>query len=369
MFANHIVHSREDMRLHALVPENSFVFDELARLADGRIKISVIGKSLFHLSDQTLLIGWGGLGNLIRYVAGNPFFCIWSIYPGQPLAHLRPEYQPWWSRLLHPDRESLIRYLNDSKVLYFMDAPNFEYHCKATGTCPPEQYWPVPIEDSQMRWRTRPGTGNLLRISYVGRGSVLWKIIPFVNLVDGLIKSDCHIQARIYTDDSALFERAFIKHGIPGYNIEYRKNVTGTQLKAEISEWATVHAGMGISVLEGATCGIPSICLDPKEDSEDGVSWTWLYERSRHDIGDPGRHVPRPLDEIITVMQDSNLSKFFSRKTREYVEENHLIGNVYARMLNHKAERRLSDYVSAHGLRFEIMHRIIARFNKMWRIS
>jgi hypothetical protein len=113
---------------------------------------------------------------------------------------------------------------------------------------------------------------------------------------------------------------------------------SGTALDEYLVKNIDVLAAMGISALEGAKFGIPTILLDVSYGPIDGdYVFKWLYESSSYGLGDmiDESHFSKgnlSLDRIISQVRNDYAT--ISDRTYEYFNRNHSISSVCEKFID-----------------------------------
>lgn len=351
---------------HAIVPKNSYTENELKKLNSRQIKISHIDQGRVCLESTSLLVGWGGVGNLLKSISGNPLYIVWSIFPGSPLSHLNVENRSFLMKWLALKKQKVSGYLAKSSTLYFMDSPNLLEFNRLSSSIAPKQFLPIPIAVEKnlfiLNKRISTSLPNL-NVSYVARGKVPWKVYPFVSFIRDLVRHSIQPTIKIFTDDSELFKNIFKKIDLE-LQIEYIYGVSGESLRNNLADWSDLHIGMGTAVLEGGAIGIPSICIDYAESLTDLPSWTWLYQNSSFDLGQLHPNHFQSTLEIKSLFSTDDQIEKMSNQTFDYVSRNHSAEKVLNELLGIDAIFHLSDYLSAHGLLITLAHKFFIWFKR-----
>lgn len=358
----------QDVQLLVILPEGSYVETELKKLLSPHIKIKYLSSGKVFLEKDDIVVCWSGVRSLFFQLAGNPRLVIWSILAGSPLAHLATPTNVLLRRLVERIRRKVAFYLIDNKALHFMDGPTLSAFEEVYNWKTIEQYFPVPIaikpNDYLSKNRRNQFTGETINISYIGRGHVVWKVHPFVALIRFCLSCCKCLNIRVYTDYNDLFVKQMERARIDLKYVRFINDKHGKELTRELGEWSDIHVGMGTSVLEGASCGIPSICIDPMFDYKEPLSWRWLFNCKNYDLGDfICRYENSDVSTLKKFILTYSIREEYSQKTYEYVYKNHAASQVLLKIINNKSTATLPDYIKSHSSFLHLLY-VIKSFVK-----
>lgn len=177
---------------------------------------------------------------------------------------------------------------------------------------------------------------SFLRITYIGRGSEYWKIVPIERVLKDLNTEGIKYELHIFTDFNYKFEE--ILNPIKFNNsIYYHFNVFGKSLRDKLLEISDLHFGMGTSALEGAALGIPTVLVDPSNfPIPDNYLYQWLFEKKEFSLGafiDKEIHFSgHRITHIINSIRVEKDRYDISHKCFQYVADKHSL-NVTVTLL------------------------------------
>lgn len=363
------------LRCRVICPRGSFVHEELRMLASKRIRILHWEKNVATGDAQSLLVCWGGLGSLQKLRGYNPRILVWTVMPGQMFAHLdRIEKSfPLFGFYIRKIRTRIAHYLATTSGVVHMDRTTKFAFEQFTDVQTDEGYLPIPIQVRSNQFLENLEIATPLRtfrVSWVGRSSTPWKIIPLVRFFeDAILPDDGLLKLTVFTDAAEpyriLFEARSISNTI---EIVYEIGVVGDTLRDRLAREFHLHLAMGTSVLEGAAVGTPSLCLNPQDNIDHPASWQWLYEKQEADLGDfnapESTKVPFDFQRLVV---DSELLKHYSSLCYGHASLNHDITGTLSRLLSNRTTANLNGYLRTHGVLgivFRIFTSILARIRK-----
>jgi hypothetical protein len=340
-----------------ICPAGSFVHGELSREASRAVDVECWGQTITPMADTSLLVAWGGYGTLARLRPHNPRLLIWSMAPGAPVSHLDRLPRPF--RLLHALKRrrvhQITNYLVANESLVFMDQPNrteMERRCQHPL---PTAYLPLPMEIQENFYLACPkqsSNSDRLRLTWVGRSGTPWKVIPLARFLDSATLPTAGAEIVVFTDRAEPYDECFHQFRLhERLKIRYRFGVAGETLRRELASISDVHLGMGTAVLEGASVGIPSLCIDPQTSLEPMAAWSWLHERREFNVGDfeaPPEH-RRPFD-FNSLWPPTSTLRRLSQEAFAYVQGSHELSRVVQKLMNLQPRGTLQGYLNAHGV-------------------
>jgi hypothetical protein len=140
--------------------------------------------------------------------------------------------------------------------------------------------------------------------------------------------------------------------------VHYELGVVGADLTNRLANECDLNLGMGLSVLEGAAVGVPSIYVAPQENAASTAYWQWVHDRAASDFG-PGPFWGEscdPFDFSALHCEQGGLMDR-SMKSLAYAESYHSIRTVAHRLLRLSPRATLVDYLDAHGKLFGVLER------------
>lgn len=321
--------------IYRICVENKFVFEHIHEEED-------LNKKL--LSDD-VIISFGVFKDFNKVAKVNPKLLIWRVYPSLKINN--------WIQFL--TFRQIFTTLHKRESLVFMDKHclnvlNRELRLKIDG-----EILFIPIKE-KVNIQFAPRIKQLksqakINISYIGRGTEIWKIKPLKKLVYDLSKvEDKSFTIHIFTDESSLF-----KEEIPGHcNIEiiYYFNYFGDKLVKALNEVSDIHFGMGTSSLEGSILGIPTIIADPSfNDLPENYRYRWIFD----DIESySGIFIDKYYKEfqgwgivdILNELENEKLYLSISEWTQEVTLNNFAISKIANQLLEKDIKGRMLDLLN-----------------------
>lgn len=121
-----------------------------------------------------------------------------------------------------------------------------------------EQYVPVTITPKHKKCSNTPVEGNQIRIGILGR-LCRDKIYSVTNLLRNFDAIDTSMEKHLYVIGDGLEKDLINQVDAPSVQVHMEGTITGDALSNFLCEHVDVLFGMGLSVLEGAAVGLPSV--------------------------------------------------------------------------------------------------------------
>jgi len=202
----------------------------------------------------------------------------------------------------------------------------------------------VPVNGCDKSWGIKRGVDNVLTIGYMGR-AVYWKVTPIVKVASDLSKSRNKYNLIIFTDQKELYDRYMPDS--PNLKIVYKLGCFGKELKEYIINNIDIGVAMGLSAIEFAKYGIPTILADPSYEPIRSKKYCkWIYEA---ELGNLGSEMSNSQEK------DSVCSKDINRLINDYYENPEYYGDKsYDYVVNNysieKSAKKLMQYAYAAQL-------------------
>jgi len=360
--------SYPEIRTIVFSSRNSFVDQSLSPAAPSSLELRTWESHNESLPENSLLLMWAGFRTVARFKKSNPRVLMWSVAPNQPFAHFSqaasklPLLNPYFDRACN----RTVRYLVQHSSLVCMDLQNLVAMQVLAGELFVPSYLPVGLpvtHNSYALGKTCRGDTGPLSVAWVGRGNVNWKVIPLVCFLRDARLPECGIKLTIYTDSTGFYEEVFASvlsaEQLSRVELHYEQGVVGSELASRLTTRADVNLGMGLSVLEGAAVGVPSVYVAPQTDPSKRAYWQWVYNREQNDFG----HGPffgecHQSFDLKTLSAKPDDLMLHSQKSYSYAFKFHRIALTASLLLDHKAEGTLEGYLQAHGKMFASLARL-----------
>jgi len=354
--------SYPDVRTIVFASQGSFVDLSLSPEASPSLELRTWESRNESLPENSLLLMWAGFRTVARFKKSNPFVLMWSVAPNQPFSHFSQAASklPLLKLLFDRACKRTVRYLARHSSLVCMDLQNLQAMQVLAGERFAPSYLPVGLPVTHNSYTSKTTcSGNTRRLSaaWVGRGSVNWKVIPLACFLRDASLPDCGIKLTIYTDSTSLYEKVFAsmlsEEQMSRIELRYEKGVVGSELTNRLATRADINVGMGLSVLEGAAVGVPSVYVAPQTDSSERAYWQWVYNREQNDFGrGPFFGDCHETFDMRTLHAKPSALMQHSQKSFSYAFKFHRIALTASLLLDHKAEGTLKGYLQAHGKMF-----------------
>lgn len=279
------------------------------------------------ISHDDLLVDFGTYRVMQALSAVNPRLLVWRVFP-----HIG--CKSFFASLLSKLQFTV---LDKKDSLVFMDNGCYETACRELKSTFKKRILPIPIIVREKKYVVERSR-TVINITYIGRGSRIWKVKPVKKLVGDLqMMANQRFHMHIFTDTDELFE-AELKN-LKGGNvaIDYHFGYTMESLSKKLLELSDLHYSMGTACLEGAVLGIPTIIADSSySDFPDTYRYRWLIEDIEYYAGVflenatpcghrleeiiDSLHNPQELQRISDATYDETVTNFASEKIAQVIE-------------------------------------------------
>lgn len=355
--------------VHTIVfaSQGSFVQRNLFPAASSRLELRTWESQNESLPANSLLLMWAGFRTVARFRNSNPRVLMWSVAPNQPFAHFERASRKISLLKWIFDRscKRTVRYLASNESLVCMDLQNVEAMRKLAGDEVSMAYLPVGLPTRQNLYELRRvGESDTKRLhaAWVGRGTVNWKVIPLACFLRDAVLPKQGLKLTVFTDAKQRYEQIFAEllpqNQCARLEVHYELGMAGADLTNRLAAECDLNLGMGLSVLEGAAVGVPSVYVAPQEDAAKKSYWQWIHDRASSDFG-PGPFWGEccdPFDFSALHGKPGGLMEH-SLQSLAYAEYHHGIGSVADKLLHLSPQATLADYLSMHGKLFGFLAR------------
>jgi hypothetical protein len=337
--------------------KTSFVAERVASLIGSRCVVRYWEDGMKPIPPNSLLLVWGGCRTPMRFRKFNPRVLLWCVSPGQAFVHFNRAARvlPFLRRHFDSRRWKVISYLVASQGIVVMDKRNLSAVRSLAGSKLNIPFLPIGIPVTENAWVARQssrGKEQALNIAYIGRGSAEWKVIPFVSFLADSILPQQGVNVTIYTDRTDMYEKFLHLRGLNSkpISVTYRLNLSGADIREELANSCDISCGMGLSVLEGGSVGVPSVYIAPSHDAGARPYWEWLCDRfvADFDLEHDAKPESQQLDLGEFTKANGRLTEL-SDRSFNYVRQYHSIENVADMLCAHSWDADLAGYLDAHG--------------------
>lgn len=268
------------------------------------------------ISSDDILITFGTYREFIQLKDQNPKLLLWRVYPSLVM-------KTFLSKLLM--RFTFINLANKGSV-FFMDQENHVQCSQELHYNFEQSIIPIPIQIRQIKTSYKIYDDKVFNISYLGRGTEIWKIKPLKRLVIDLTKiQDKTFIVHIFTNITEFFQKEITPILTPNVSLKFYLNYFDEKLSAELLAVSNLHFSMGTSALEGAVLGIPTLIADG---SFKDIPCTYKYRFIKDDIlhyagifiDQKDKFEGHSIAEIITLLEDTETAHKISIETKEKVK-------------------------------------------------
>lgn len=255
--------------------------------------------------------------------------------------------------------QCFLKMIFDHDAIFFLDQTHLwaqNQWIKPAGAYQfAQRYVPPKVLPSEVRCKENLISETEINIAVLGR-LCTDKIFSILNLLTQLERVDDGRVKNVYVIGSGK-EAARITNRVWGNNIAIHMmgTITGDELSVFLAEKSDVLFSMGMSVLEGARIGLPSVIMPHNIHPFETDAYAYLNDSKGYAVGwydtqidDMGIRM-HTLEEILEEIYRNNRKASIGRSARTYLAENHL-SNVES----------LKERIAATTLQF-------AKFNKFAR--
>ncbi|MFN3873607.1 MAG: hypothetical protein ACK4R9_11475 [Ignavibacterium sp.] len=316
--------------------------------------------------DDVIVSGILPLSILEELYSVNPFFCFYSLAPD-----ILIRIQKDTDFLTKNSFNQLLFELNSKNGLYFMDGSGFstvESFFKLKQFIP--KYLPIPISQNNIINRYKIKDSCKI-ITYIGRG-VKWKIFPVKKLILDLNKAGYSGEIHIITDSDNLFREMLDPILNEKIVIKYIIGLYGSSLDDYLIKYSDINVAMGMSALESAKLGIPTILVDMSyKDYPDSYFYRWLFQNnSTFNLGflleENIPNVGSPIDKILDSFKRKSYVSEISLSCFEYVYKNHsskAVAEQFIRLSNN-IEFKVNDFRKYNFFKYYVRRKKVSSFIK-----
>ncbi len=315
---------------------------------------SVIEKAI---SAEDLLITFNTYRDFARLAKPNPKVLLWRVYPS---LCTKKTLSKTLTRLI-------FSRLERKNSLAFMDLSCVEKTTSELGKAYKKTLIPIPIKPRSAGYIYKDKRKRI-NISYIGRGTEIWKVKPVKKLVTDLNRlSGGEFCIHIFTNTRDLFEKELNQLLSERIEVKYYINYYDDKLSDALIAISDLHYSMGTSALEGGILGIPTLIADASfEDFPENYRYRWLIDDPVYYAGvfidERVSFKGYSIEEIITLLYDSNETLNVSELTRNFVKANFLPAAVCNKIDELKPWARVKEILTLMP-RYWLKYRWIKEIN------
>lgn len=243
----------------------------------------------------------------------NPKILLWQIYPSTCIKSIVNKL------MLRIQMRKAIA----NNAFISMDSICYETFIKETGLTP-NTIIPMPIDHMEYCYIPAHEGNDVLNVSYLGR-AVSWKMYALSRMIKdmGEIESQKFF-VHVFTDDEKELQRLIGSNFPPNVHVKSYIGFHGKQLLQQMRNM-DFHMAMGISTLEGAALGLPTLIASlSHKDITEGYKYRWLFEDIEHYAGDYVENDMRKggysFSEIVSDLSSKQTKTELSQKCFEAVK-------------------------------------------------
>lgn len=301
-----------------------------------------------RLSKKDLLIFFTFTDELLK-IKGNPNILIWDILSLSLINFNKTRFDKK-KHLFKKINKALFKKMFLSNSLYFMDLDSKLEMSRYYNYKFANHLLPIPVI-SYYDNKVNPIIKDVINITYLGRGTELWKIMPVVKIYNDLnsLNSKLKFHLKIITDYDTYFKNKLKE--TDNLKISYYLGLKEKTLHSFLRKESNLHIAMGTSALEGSVNGLPTILIDASyENFPKNYKYKWIFETKEFSLGSfiengiytNGKHT---FQDIINSITSNEEYIFLSQKCYEYSIKNHSIISTNDILMNIKPKFRLKQYL------------------------
>lgn len=307
-----------------------------------------------------------GLSQDLFLIKSNPKIIYYCIHPDTFVVNGVNKLDKILKDLIfNRQNKKILINLTKKNALFFMDESCASRSMSYYKLNFKPSYLPIPIPDSLYLYSNEPITD--FKITYVGRGEVLWKVYPLKKFVNDLISSTkLYYTIHIVSKSNENFRNELPEH--PRIKYLYHDNIDNTNIRDFLKSNSNLHIGMGTSALEGSVMGIPTLLVDASQkEFPENYKYRWIFENKNYVLGYnidatilPDGH---DIEYIIQEMLQEDARSIISMKCYEYTKLNHNLSQITEILQSVKTEMRLEQLLKYSNER-DFLYMIIKTINR-----
>ena len=301
----------------------------------------------FSDDDVVVITGIGQFAAELK--ENNPRILYWVVYK-----HSLREPNSFYKYHIKRNSRKILNALFLSNSVLFMDKTCADEARDYYKHAPDFKILPVPYEMPTTHITAKKSfSSQEINLTYIGR-AVGWKIFPVRKMIKDLEETGVKAKLRIITDNTDIFAQELEKNELKNISVIFENHLTNEALHDYLSMNSDIHFGMGVSCLEGASLGIPTVLIDASfSDFPDTYKYKWLFDAVGYSLGDiitsKDTFKGLTLKELITtVMSSPEKRNEIGAKCFHYVQSNHGAESVYKQLKEKSAisDARINDIYS-----------------------
>ena|GEM_PF-3048159 len=324
--------------------EKPFFFIDYNELSSKKIK------NLLNADDILIITWWEPKLPLFKIV--NPKILFWNVYPDTLLY----SNQVRGKIILHYRNQQLIKGMLKKNGLIFMDDSPADWLVQYSGIkIDTEFFVPIPIMIYDFLYsRIFKPENDTLRVSYIARAEI-WKLYSLLKIIDDISKSKIKskISLTVITDNIQKV-KSFLsvnENSEKSMECNFYENIPTENLHEFLLKNSDINIGMGVSCLDSAKVGIPTLLIDPSKHSiKQNYRYKWIYETEGYNLGrfynQDKRYSGYTLNEIINnIVESKDYLNNEALKCYQYANRFHNSKVIINKFLDKvfKSEVRISD--------------------------
>jgi hypothetical protein len=264
-------------------------------------------------------------------------------------------------------KDKLIRSLYENDAVIFMEQSGIKYFNQTLDMFTINDIIPVPVSPPSCKFKYLDSDRHeqkVINLGYIGR-SVDWKVKPLNKILKDFNTLNVCVELHVFTNDLVEFQE-YLKLA-DDISVTYYEGISGKELEEILIKNVELGFSMGLSALEIAKLGIPTILADfSMTEFPQSYKYQWLHETSQGCLGQDVSLIEnwkgrKSLKEILYEYNDDIES--ISCISLEFVNNVHNINNVAEKLFNKAQESRLTCN-NLKNLPYKIYH-LFYRINRI----
>lgn len=246
------------------------------------------------------------------------------------------------SALYNKRKLLLIKFIKNTmnnSSLVFMDKTNYETTCNWVNTkLENPSYVPIASKNREKQNILEKQETLPIEILITSRISFDFKYYPIYCFIENLSKVKNSITLHVIGDGEALdtLKENICKIASSNINIKFYGFMENENIFKNIYPIIDLTAGMGTSVLDSSSVGIPTIIMDAHSSyiNSRKIKYSWSFEQEGYSVGEyitTSKSKSHTLSDMINQLYENKVD--ISEKTYNYYVRNHSEESVLSKLL------------------------------------
>lgn len=267
--------------------------------------------------------------------------------------------------ILYSRRKSiLINFIKDTMAnnsLIFMDKNNYETTCNWLNVeLEKPNYVPIVSKNREKQKTLKKQKTSPLEILIVSRISFDFKYYPIYCFIENLSKIKYDVTLNIIGDGEALgtLKKNVSKIRNSNINIKFHGFMENEYIVKNIYPIIDLAVGMGTSILDSSSVGIPTIIMDAHSTyiNSSKIKYSWSFEQEGYSVGEyitTSKNKSHDLGYMINQLYENK--PYITEKTYNYYLKNHSEESVLSKFLSSLENGKKLDHSYYNSMVRKIM--------------